>query len=145
MVGFVAVAEWIRLFPVYPKATPLHRLPKFLLTFRRLTGDRRVLTRRQPVDRMRSVNVWFQVDQYISFLRVIIKILKSCAFYFIGFCISVGLVEWFYEASENYFPPFLEVDRPSEPSFLPASVLAIPIAFLVFKIVGWNPEGDAGE
>ena len=120
-------------------------LPKFLLTFRGLAGDRRVLTRRQPKDRVRSINIWFQVDQYISFLRVIIKILKSCAFYFIGFCISGGLVELFYKASENYFPPFLEVDPPSEPSFLPVFVLAIPIAFLVFKIVGWNPEGDAGE
>ena len=120
-------------------------LPELLLTFRGLTGHRRVFTRRQPEDRVRSINIWFQVDKYISFLRVIIKILKSCGFYFMGICISAVLVELFYKASENYFPPFLEVDRPSEPSFLPASVLAIPIAFLVFKIVGWNPQGDAGE
>ena len=120
-------------------------LPELLLAFRGLTGHRRVFTRRQPEDRMRSINIWFQVDQYISFLRVIIKILKSCGFYFMGICISAVLVELFYKASENYFPPFLEVDPPSEPSFLPASVLAIPIAFLVFKIVGWNPQGDAGE
>ena len=118
-------------------------LPKFLLTFRGLAGDRRVLTRRQPEDRMRSINIWFQVDQYISFLRVIIKILKSCGFYFMGICISAVLVELFYKASENYFPPFLEVDPPSEPSFLPVFVLAIPIAFLCFKIMGWDPEGPS--
>ena len=36
-----------------------HRIAELLLTFRRLTGDRRVLTRRQPEDRMRSVDIWF--------------------------------------------------------------------------------------
>ena len=116
-------------------------IPGLLLTFRRLTGDRRVLTRRQPEDRVRSINIWFQIDQYISFLRVIIKILKSCAFYFIGFCISAGLVELFYKASENYFPPFLEPDPPT--SHWPVFVLAIPIAFLCFKIMGWDPEGPS--
>ena len=78
---------------------------------------------------MRSVNVWFQVDQYISFLRVIIKILKSCGFYFIGLCISAALVDWVGLPPFHWLWPFL----------------AIPIAFLIFKIVGWDPEGDAGE
>ena len=116
-------------------------LPELLLTFRGLTGHRRVFTRRQPEDRVRSINIWFQVDKYISFLRVIIKILKSCGFYFMGICISAVLVELFYKASENYFPPFLEPAPPT--SHWPVFVLAIPIAFLCFKIMGWDPEGPS--
>ena len=43
-----------------------HRIAELLLTFRRLTSHRRVLTRRQPVDWVRSVDIWFQINHRVA-------------------------------------------------------------------------------
>ena len=83
-----------------------------------------------------SIHLFSGQSRLYRFLPVIIKILKSGLFFFMSFIVSVVLVGKIFYGD---MPPT---------SVIPwCAVLAIPIAFLTFKIIGWNPpgEGDDGE
>ncbi len=67
----MAVPERVVELVVDRQPALVHRLPEPLLTFRRPTSHRRVFTRRQPVDRMRPVDVWFQIDVHCVSVRAV--------------------------------------------------------------------------
>jgi len=56
----------------------VHRISERLLTCRRPTGHLRVAPRREAVNRMRAVDVWFQIDVH---------------------CVSVRAVKWYTKAA----------------------------------------------
>ena len=62
MIRFVAVTERVNYFIADTHPALVHRISELLLTCLRPTSHRRVFTRRQPVDRVRPVDVWFQVN-----------------------------------------------------------------------------------
>ena len=67
----MAVPERVNHFIADTHPTLVHRISELLLTCLRPTSHRRVFTRRQPVDRVRPVDVWFQVNVHrVSVLAV---------------------------------------------------------------------------
>jgi hypothetical protein len=71
MIWFVAVTERVNYFIADTHPTLVHRISELLLTRLRPTSHRRVFTRRQPVDRVRPVDVGFQINVHCVSVRAV--------------------------------------------------------------------------
>jgi hypothetical protein len=99
MIWFVAVTERVNYFIADTHPTLVHRISELLLTRLRPTSHRRVFTRRQPVDRVRPIDVRFQINVHCVSVRAVttsakifVAVIGVTICSFLGWLVAVWLV-----------------------------------------------------